>query len=93
MSYGVKYPEISTVISVVQRSQSLFKAVKVAPWVKNLPANAGDITDTGSIPALGRSPGEQNGNPLQYSCLENPMDRAVWQAIVHVVVKESDTTY
>ena len=42
--------------------------------VKNPPANAGDIRDTGSIPGLGRSPGEGNGNPLQYSCLENSMD-------------------
>ena len=46
--------------------------------VKNLPANAGDVRDTGSIPGLGRSPGRRNGNPLQYSCLENPMDRGVW---------------
>ena len=43
--------------------------------VKNLPANAGDIRDVGSVPGLGRSPGEENGNPLQYSCLGNPMDR------------------
>ena len=43
--------------------------------VKNLPANAGDIRDVGSIPGLGRSPGEGNGNPLWYSCLENPMGR------------------
>ena len=48
--------------------------------VRNLPANAGDIRDTGLIPELGRSPGEGNGNPLQYSCLENPMDRGPWQA-------------
>ena len=47
--------------------------------VKNLPADAGDIRDTGSIPGLGRSPGEGNGNPRQYSCLENPMDRGAWQ--------------
>ena len=47
------------------------------PVVKNLPANAGDA---GSIPGLGKSPGEGNGNPLQYSCLENPMDRAAWWA-------------
>ena len=46
--------------------------------VKNPPANAGDV---GLIPGLGRSPGEGNGNPLQYSCLENPMDRGAWQAI------------
>ena len=57
--------------------------------VKNLPANAGDA---GSIPGLGRSPGVGNGNPLQYSCLENPMDRGAWQAAVHRVTKESDMT-
>jgi len=57
--------------------------------VKNLPANAGDA---GSIPGLARSPGGGNGNPLQYSCLENPMDRGAWWAIVHGVSKESDTT-
>ena len=55
----------------------------------NLPANTGDV---GSIPRLGRSPGEGNGNPLQYSCLGNPMDRGTRQATVHVVTKESDTT-
>ena len=48
--------------------------------VKNLPANAGDARNTGSIPGLGRFPGEGNGNPLQYSCLENPMDRGAWRA-------------
>ena len=56
--------------------------------VKNLPANAGDA---GSIPGSGRSPGERNGNPLQYSCLENPTDRGAWRAIVHGVPNESDT--
>ena len=55
--------------------------------VKNLPANAGNAEDSGSIPRSGRSPGEGNGNPLQYSCLENPMDKGVWQAIVHGVTK------
>ena len=60
--------------------------------VKNPPANAGD---SGSIPrreGSGRSPGEGNGNPLQYSCLENPMDRGVWWATVHGIAKELDTT-
>ena len=57
--------------------------------VKDLPANAADV---GLIPGLGRSPGEGNGNPPQYSCLENPMDRGAWWVIVHVVAKESDTT-
>ena len=55
--------------------------------VKNLPANAGDIRDVGSIPGLGRSPGGGRGNPLQYSHLENPMDRGAWQAMVHRVTK------
>ena len=53
--------------------------------VKNLPAKAGDIRDNGSIPGSGRSPGEGNGNPFQYSCLENSMDCGVWQAAVHKV--------
>ena len=56
-------------------------ASRVALVVKNLPANAGDIRDIGSIPGLGRSPGGGHGNPLQYSCLRNPMDRRAWQAI------------
>ena len=55
--------------------------------VKNLPANAGDTGDTGLIPGLGRSPGEGHGNPLQYSYLENPMDRGAWQATVDGVEK------
>jgi len=55
--------------------------------VKNMPTNAGDTRDTGSIPGLGRSPGGGNGNPLQYSCLENPMDRVAWWAPVHRVTK------
>ena len=55
------------------------------PWrlmVKDPPANAGDIRDMGSIPGSGRSPGVGNGNPLQYSCLENSKGRGVWQATV-----------
>ena len=59
--------------------------------VKNPAANAGDIRDVGSIPGSGRSPEEGNGNPLQYSCLENPMDRGTWGATVHGGHKESDT--
>ena len=57
--------------------------------VKSSIANAGDV---GFIPGSGGSPGEGNGNPLQYSCLENPMDRGTWQAIVCGVAKELDTT-
>ena len=59
--------------------------------VENPHDNAGNAGDTGSIPGWGRSPGEGNGNPLQYSCLENPMDGGVWWATVHRVT-ESDTT-
>ena len=55
--------------------------------VNNLPANAGDIRDTGLIPGLGRSPGGRHDNPLQYSCMENPTDRGAWRAIVHRVAK------
>ena len=55
--------------------------------VKNPPAYAGDIRDVGSIPGLGISPGEGNGNPPQHSCLKNPMDRGDWWATVHRVVK------
>ena len=55
--------------------------------VKNLPVNAGDIRDTGLIPRLGRSSEGGHGNPLQYSCLENPMERGAWQTTVHRVAK------
>ena len=55
--------------------------------VKNPPANKRDVRDAGSIPGSGRSLGEGNGNPLQYSCLENPMDRGAWEATVHGVAK------
>ena len=59
--------------------------------VKNLSANAGDIKDTGSVPGLGRSPGGEHGTPLQYFCLENPMDREAWWATVYRIT-ESDMT-
>ena len=55
--------------------------------VKNQPANSGDIGDAGLIPGSGRSPGEGHGNPLQSSCLENPMDRGAWWATVHGVTE------
>ena len=55
--------------------------------VKNLPTNAGDTRDTGSIPGLGRFPGGKHDNPIQYSCLENPMDRRAWWATVHNAAK------
>ena len=61
--------------------------------VRNPPANAGDTRDTGSIPGSGRSPGGGNGNPPQYSCLENPVDRGAWWATVPGVTEELDTTW
>ena len=63
------------------------RASRVALVVKNLPTNAGDVRDMGSIPGLGRAPGEGNGDPLQYSCLENSKDRGAWQATVHRAAK------
>ena len=59
--------------------------------VKNPSAYAGDMRDMGSISRSGRSPGEGNGNPLQYTCQENPMDRGGWQATVHMGRKVLDT--
>ena len=59
----------------------------MAQWLKNPPANAGDEGDGSSIPGLGRSPGEGNGNPLLYFCLENLMDRGAWRTTVHMVAK------
>ena len=67
-------------------------ASQVVLLVKNPPANAGDVRDVGLIPGLGRSPGGGNGNPLQYSCLENPMDRGAWQAAVHGIKKNERLT-
>ena len=63
------------------------RASLVAVEVKNLPVNAGDIKDTGSNPGSGRSPGEVNGNPLQYPFLENPMDRGAWWATVYGITE------
>ena len=60
--------------------------------VKNLPVDAGDKRDASSVPGLRRSPGGGHGNPLQYSCLENLMDREAWQATVHRAAEESDIT-
>ena len=62
-------------------------ASQLSLMVKNPPANAGDIRDVRSSPGLGRSPGGGHGNPLQYSCLENPLDRDDWWARVHSITK------
>ena len=76
---------------------SMFLSMPIIIWasqvvlvVKNPPANAGDVREVGLILGSGRSPGGGHGNPLLYSCLENPMDRAAWQAIVHRIT-ESQT--
>ena len=60
--------------------------------VKNLLANEGDVRDSGSIPGLEKYPGAGHGNPVQYSCLENPMDRGAWRATIHRVTEHLDTT-
>ena len=76
----------------------LVKANSVHNFFRSLPngsevkVSACNVGDLGLIPGLGRSPGEGNGNPLQYSCLENLMDRGAWQATVHGVKKELDMT-
>ena len=68
-------------------SHDVLLASQVVLVVKNAPANAGDKRDSGSIPELGRFHGEENSNPLQYSCLENPMDKGAWQGAVQGVAK------
>ena len=73
-------------------SLSIFLASQVVLVVKNSPAIAGDIREVDSILGSRRFPGERYGNPLQYSCLKNPMDRGAWQAAIHSVFKESDVT-
>ena len=65
----------------------LVQASQEALLVKNLPANAGDVRDTGSLTESGRSSGRGNSNPSQYSCLEKSIDRGAWRAIIHAVAK------
>ena len=67
--------------------QALSWSIQVVVVVKKLSASAGDVRDMSLIPGLGRSSGEGHGNPLQYSCLENPVDRGAWQAMAHRVTK------
>ena len=85
MNKLLRPPLLSRCIWIVQ-SCSDFPCSSVA---KESACNAGDL---GSIPELGRSPGEGKGNPLQYSCLGNPMDREAWRAVVHGVSEKSDMT-
>ena len=65
----------------------IYKGLPWWPSSKESTCNAGGARDVGLIPGSGRSPGRENGNPLQYSCLENPMDRGVWRATVHRVAR------
>ena len=74
------------------KQQKFILTSQVALMVKNPPSNTGDIRDTGSIPGLGGSLEGEHGNPLQYSCLENPMNRGAGRVTVHGVIKESDMT-
>ena len=98
-SSGSSWPRTQTGVSHIISQYKLYqdieysflcytlRASQVALVVKNSSANAGDIRDACLIPGLGRSPGEGNGNPLQYSCLGNPMDRGAWRPTIHEVAK------
>ena len=72
---------------IVDHKYNVIWASQVALVEKNLPANAGDVRDAGLLPGLVRYPGGEHGNPLQYSCLENPMDRGAWWDTIHRVAK------
>ena len=74
--WGHKESDMTERLHIIH--QGAVWASQVALVVKNLAASAGDAEETGSIPGSGRSPGEGNSNPLQYSCMENPMDRGAW---------------
>ena len=94
--YGITSYKLLCIKQISNRETLLiyFKAwaSQMALVVKNLPADAGDERGVGSIPGLGRSLAGGHGNPLQYSCLENPTDRGAWRATVQGGPKESDTT-
>ena len=86
----IEVPELSAnFVCIFSISQQVHftKGSQVVLVIKNSPASAGDIRDSGSVPGSGRSLGKGHGNPLQYSCLENPMDRGAWRAIVHGVTE------
>ena len=78
------YPEL---LKRLRLQPDFTGASQVVLMLKNPSASTGDIRDMGSIPGLGRSPRRRHGNPLQYSCLENPMDRGVWRAAAHRIPK------
>ena len=85
------FPDASETVRITEAAQGEREEIcvtsQVAHWVKNSTANAGDTRDAGSIPGSGRSPGEGNGNPLQYSCLGNPMDGGAWRTTIHGIAK------
>ena len=87
--WGWKWFPMGITTSLVTKQTHWLKSahLQVAIVVKNLPANAEDTRDTSLVPGSGRSPGGVHSSPLQYSCLENPMDRGAWWAIVHRVIK------
>ena len=76
---------LSFIQHLMESGDGFLRFSQVVLVVKNPPANAGDVRDTGSIPGSGRSPGGGHGHPLQYYCLVNPMDRGAWRATVHAV--------
>ena len=82
---ALSYKKIRLLLAPFRETIDLFTHLVLV--VKNPPASAGDMRDTSSIPGSGRSPGRGNGNPLQCSCLENPMDRGAWGATVYRVAK------
>ena len=83
----MKIPDVWVLPSEISPNPVIQLGLQVVLVVKNLPASARDLGDVGSILGLGRSLGGGHGNQLQYSCLENPMDRGAWQAMVHRVAK------
>ena len=87
IKYNSVYNTTSSDSCKLEKDVPSLGASQVAIVVKNPPANAGDMRDAGLISGLGRSPAGGQGNPLQYSCLENSMDRGAWQATVHRVTQ------
>ena len=92
LNLGLSDPKSHSLYCYFVHLQSLWWASLVALVVKSPSTNVGDIRDVGSIPGWGRSPGEGNGNPLQYSCLGSPMDRGAWRAIVHQTILAKSRT-
>ena len=85
--YNFKCMLLKSSFLLLESFHHLSLSVLSGAVVNNPPVNAGDAGDTGSIPGSGRSPRGENGNTLQYSCLENPLDRGAWRAAVHRVAK------